>query len=49
MKTDEMCEIMECVQQYVPHVKASYDFINPITEDVMKETIFTTYYLEATN
>ena len=35
-KTDEMCEIMECVQQYVPHVQASHNFVNPITEDVMK-------------
>ena len=35
-KTDEMCEIMECMQQYVPHVQASHDFVNPVTEDVMK-------------
>ena len=34
-KTDEMCEIMECMQQYVPHVQASHNFVNPITEDVM--------------
>ena len=27
-KMDEMCEIMECMQQYVPHVQASHDFVN---------------------
>lgn len=35
-KTDEMCEIMERMHQYVPHVQASHDFVNPVTEDVMK-------------
>ena len=34
-KTDEMCEIMEITQQYVPHVQASHDFVNPMTEDVI--------------
>ena len=34
-KIDEMCEIMECMQQYVPHVQASHDFVNPVA-DVMK-------------
>lgn len=35
-KTDEMCEIMENIHQYVLHLQASHDFVNPMTEDVIK-------------